>query len=71
MLILNKEGKEIKVGDWLSVKDYKGRIHRYEVVEFSIPYVHVFEHHNDSKYFMALPYHSLKLKPPYIGNTTN
>ena len=66
MKVLHKTGREVKVGDWLAVKDYKGRTHRYEVTEFEPLMVRVIEHHNDMKLHTAIPYHQLKLRSPYV-----
>jgi len=66
MKVLHETGREVLVGDWLAIKDYKGRVHRYEVIEFDVLMVHVIEHHNDMKLFTALPYHKLKLRSPYV-----
>jgi hypothetical protein len=67
MKVLHKTGREVVVGDWLTVKDYKGRTHRYEVVEFEVLMVRVIEHHNDSRYLLSLPYFKLNLRTPYAG----
>lgn len=66
MKVLHKTGREVTVGDWLAVKDFKGRVHRYEVIEFEPLMVRVFEHHNDSKYLLSLPYTRLNLRTPYV-----
>jgi hypothetical protein len=67
MKVLHETGREVLVGDWLAIKDYKGRVHRYEVIEFEALMVRVVEHHNDMKLHFALPYHKLKLRSPYVG----
>ena len=66
MKVLHQTGREVNIGDWLAIKDYKGRTHRYEILEFEPLMVRVFEHHNDMKYMLALPYHRLKLRTPYV-----
>ena len=66
MKVLRKTGREVKVGDWLSIKDRKGFWHRYEVTEFEPLMVRVIEHHNDMKFSTALPYYQLKLRSPYV-----
>jgi len=66
MKVLHQTGREVKVGDWLAIKDYKGNIHRYEVEEFEPLMVRVIEHHNDMKLRMAIPYIKLKLRSPYV-----
>jgi hypothetical protein len=66
MKILHTTGREVHVGDWLSIKDYKGRTHRYEVIEFEPLMVRVIEHHNDMKLYTSLPYYQLKLRTPYV-----
>jgi hypothetical protein len=38
MIIDRKTGKQVKVGDDLIRKDYKGFKHRYEVLEFIPPH---------------------------------
>ena len=67
MKVLHETGREVKVGDWLAIKDYKGRVHRYEIDRFEPLMVIVYEHHNDMKLSTALPYHKLKLRTPYVG----
>lgn len=65
MKVLHKTGREVLVGDWLTVKDYKGRTHRYEVLEFEPLMVRVAEHHNDMKLYWSVPYNRLNLRTPY------
>jgi hypothetical protein len=66
MKVLHKTGREVSVGDWLSIKDHKGRTHRYEVVEFEPLMVRVIEHHNDMRLLWAIPYSKLNLRTPYV-----
>jgi hypothetical protein len=66
MKVLHKTGREINVGDWLAIKDYKGKTHRYEVIEFEPLMVRVVEHHNDMRFLWAIPYHKLNLRTPYV-----
>lgn len=65
MKVLHKTGREVTVGDWLTVKDYKGKTHRYEVLEFEPLMVRVAEHHNDMKLYWSVPYNRLNLRTPY------
>lgn len=65
MKIIHKTGREVHVGDWLTVKDYKGKTHRYEVLEFEPLMVRVAEHHNDMKLYWSVPYNRLNLRTPY------
>ena len=67
MKVLHKTGREVKVGDWLAVKDYKGRVHRYEILEFEVLMVRVIEHVGDSRYYFSIPYHRLNLRTPYVA----
>jgi hypothetical protein len=67
MVVMNiKANREVKVGDWITRKDYKGGFHRYEVLKFDAMLVEVAEHHNDSRYYITLPYHTLGLRV-YVG----
>ena len=66
MKVLHKTGREVKVGDWLAVKDYKGRTHRYEVTEFEPLMVRVIEHKEDQRYHFSIPYTKLNLRTPYV-----
>jgi hypothetical protein len=66
MKVLHQTGREVVVGDWIAIKDYKGRVHRYEVIEFEPLMVRVIEHHNDMKLYTSLPYYQLKLRTPYV-----
>lgn len=70
MKVLHKTGREVKVGDWLAIKDYKGRTHRYEVTEFEVLMVRVIEHAvvagREQRYLWAIPYHKLGLRSPYV-----
>ena len=68
MQVLHKTGREVKVGDWITIKDFKGRTHRFEVMEFEPLMVRVREHKGDSRYWLSLPYHSLHLRTPYVDN---
>ena len=66
MKVLHKTGREVVVGDFLVTKDYKGRTHRYEVIEFEPLMVRVVEHHNDMRLLFAIPYTRLNLRTPYV-----
>lgn len=70
MKVLHKTGREVVVGDWLTVKDFKGRVHRYEVLEFEVLMVRVVEHAvkegKEQRYLWAIPYHKLGLRSPYV-----
>ena len=66
MKVLHQTGKEVVVGDWISLPDRKGVIHRYEVIEFEPLMVRVIEHHNDMKFYASIPYANLKLRSPYV-----
>lgn len=66
MKVLHKTGREIKIGDWLAIKDYKGKTHRYEVLEFEPLMVRVIEHKNEQRYHYAIPYNKLNLRTPYV-----
>jgi len=66
MKVLHKTGREVRVGDWLAVKDFKGRTHRYEILEFEVLMVRVIEHHNDMKLHFSIPYSRLNLRTPYV-----
>lgn len=66
MKVLHQTGREVLVGDWLAIKDYKGRVHRYEIIEFEALMVRVVEHHNDMKLHWSIPYSKLKLRSPYV-----
>lgn len=70
MKVLHKTGREVVVGDWLAVKDYKGKVHRYEVLEFEVLMVRVAEHAvvagKEQRYLWAIPYTKLGLRSPYV-----
>lgn len=66
MKVLHETGREVLVGDWITLPDRKGRKHRYEITEFDTLMVHVIEHHNDMKLYTSLPYYKLKLRTPYV-----
>lgn len=66
MQVLHKTGREVKVGDWVSIKDYKGKTHRYEIKEFEPLMVRVVEHDKDQRYYFSIPYTKLNLRTPYV-----
>ena len=70
MKIIHKTGREVRVGDWLTVKDYKGRTHRYEVLEFEPLMVRVAENvvveGREQRHLWAVPYNRLNLRSPYV-----
>lgn len=70
MKVLHKTGREVRVGDWLSIKDFKGKTHRYEITEFEVLMVRVKERKVidgvEQCFLWAIPYHKLNLRSPYV-----